>query len=282
MTVRLLHGHERSDDRARADDVPSVLAVSERYSVDELHAVASCSGRTGFPGVPVDDRPAAVATRARGRRPTPCSGRSSRAVSISATTHTPIAPHVSLFAVVLDPEVTCSVQRYRPGELSSRNGFVLEGLLVDETSPAPNVVELAASDARDFDRWLTDATGWSPAAALRTEVRQITRTAQKIRSLFGALAADVPTTLEDQRVVDAGRAVTYRRQRERGRRRRPRVDHDARHGLGVPQRVRPPRRLRAQRRGRHAPGHHRVRAHPRGPSIGRGPWSRSQRPDGAP
>ncbi len=130
---------------------------------------------------------------------------------ISPTTRAPVAPHVSLFAVVLDPEVTCSVQRYRPGDLSSRNGFVLQGLLVDETSPAPNVVELVATDARDFDRWLADATGWSPAAALRTEVRQITRTAQKIRSLFGALAADVPTTLEDQRVVDAGRAVTYRR-----------------------------------------------------------------------
>ena len=144
---------------------------------------------------------------------------------------------MSLFAVVLDPEVTCSVQRYRPGELSSRNGFLLEGLLVDETSPAPNVVELAASDAREFDRWLTDATGWSPAAALRTEVRQITRAAQKIRSLFGALAADVPTTLEDQRVVDAGRAVTYRR-------RGSAVDGvdlawitTARHGLGVPQRA---------------------------------------------
>ena len=130
---------------------------------------------------------------------------------ISATTRTPVAPHVSLFAVVLDPEITCSVQRYRPGELSSRNGFILEGLLIDETSPAPNVVELAASDARDFDRWLADATGWAPAATLRSEVRRITRTAQKIRSLFGALAAGVPTTLEDQRVVDAGRAVTYRR-----------------------------------------------------------------------
>ena len=210
MTVRLLHGHERSDDRARVDDVPSVLAVSERYSVDELHAVAKLSGRDGFPGVPVDTDP-------------PLSPRERAVVAdvvlrslvargvVSATTRAPIAPHVSLFAVVLDPEVTCSIQRYRPGELSSRNGFVLEGLLVDETSPSPDVVELAASEAGDFDRWLSDATGWAPAAALRAEVRQITRSAQKIRSLFGALAADVPTTLEDQRVVDAGRAVTYRR-----------------------------------------------------------------------
>ena len=56
MTVRLLHGHERSDDRARADDEPvRALTVSERYSVDELHAVARLSGRDGFPGVPVDD-----------------------------------------------------------------------------------------------------------------------------------------------------------------------------------------------------------------------------------
>ena len=214
MTVRLLHGHERSDDRARADDAPSALAVAERYSVDELHAVAGLSGRAAFPGVPVDverlsPRERAVVNDAVLR------SLAARGV-ISATTRAPVAPHVSLFAVVLDPEVTCSVQRYRPGDLSSRNGFVLQGLLVDETSPAPNVVELVATDARDFDRWLADATGWSPAAALRTEVRQITRTAQKIRSLFGALAADVPTTLEDQRVVDAGRSVTYRRSGRRG------------------------------------------------------------------
>jgi hypothetical protein len=211
VTVRLLHGHERSDDRTRADDdARSVLAVSERYSVDELHAVAKHSGREVFPGVPEESdrqlstRERAVVTDAVLRSLV------ARGV-ISATTHAPIAPHVSLFAVVLDPEVTCSIQRYRPGELSSRNGFVLQGLLVDETSPEPDVVQLAASDAHAFDTWLTEATGWSPAAALRTEVRQITRTAQKIRSLFGALAADVPTTLEDQRVVDAGRAVTYRR-----------------------------------------------------------------------
>jgi hypothetical protein len=212
VTVRLLHGHERSDDRARADGVPSVLAVSERYSVNELHAVAQLSGRDCFPGVPDDtDRPLSSRERAV---VTDAVLRSlvARGV-VSAATHTPMAPHVSMFAVVLDPEVTCSIQRYRPGELSSRNGFVLEGLLVDETSPEPNVVQLAASDARDFDAWLTDATGWAPAAALRAEVRQITRTAQKIRSLFSALAADVPTTLEDQRVVDAGRAVTYRRSR---------------------------------------------------------------------
>ena len=211
MAVRLLHGHERSDERARAEhDAPSALSVSERYSVDELHAVARLSGRDGFPGVPIDDdephssRERAVVNQVVLRSLV------ARGV-VSASTHTPIAPHVSLFAVALDPDVTCSVQRYRPGELSSRNGFLLEGLLVDETSPAANVVELAASDAREFDHWLTDATGWSPAAALRTEHRQIVRRAQKIRSLFGALAADVPTTLEDQRVVDAGRAVTYRR-----------------------------------------------------------------------
>jgi hypothetical protein len=190
---------------------PAVLAVSERYSVDELHAVGALQGRDGFPGVPVvDDRP-------------PLSPRERAAVNdavlrslvargvIDATTRTALAPHVSLFAVVLDPEVTCSVQRYRPGELSSRNGFLLEGLLVDELSPAPNVVELRASDANEFGLWLADATAWAPAAALRTEVRQITRTAQKLRSLFGALAADVPTTLEDQRVVDGGHVVTYRR-----------------------------------------------------------------------
>jgi len=211
VAVRLLHGHERSDERARAEhDAPSALSVSERYSVDELHAVARLSGRDGFPGVPIDDdeprssRERAVVNQVVLRSLV------ARGV-VSASTHTPIAPHVSLFAVALDPDVTCSVQRYRPGELSSRNGFLLEGLLVDETSPAANVVELAASDAREFDHWLTDATGWSPAAALRTEHRQIVRRAQKIRSLFGALAADVPTTLEDQRVVDAGRAVTYRR-----------------------------------------------------------------------
>jgi hypothetical protein len=211
VTVRLLHGHERSDERARVgDDAHSVLSISQRYSVDELHAVARLSGRDGFPGVPVDtDRPLSPRERAV---VTDAVLRSlvARGV-VNATTRSTVAPHVALFAVVLDPEVTCSVQRYRPGELSSRNGFLLQGLLVDETSPVPHVVELAASDVRDFDRWLVDATGWSPAAALRTEVRQIARTTQKIRSLFNALAADVPTTLEDQRVVDAGRVVTYRR-----------------------------------------------------------------------
>jgi len=211
VAVRLLHGHERSDERARAGhDAPSVLSVSERYSVDELHAVARLSGRDGFPGVPIDDEEPRSSRERAVVNQVVLRSLVARGV-VSAATHTPIAPHVTLFAVALDPDVTCSVQRYRPGELSSRNGFLLEGLLVDETSPAANVVELAASDAREFDHWLTDATGWSPAAALRTEHRQITRRAQKIRSLFGALAADVPTTLEDQRVVDAGRAVTYRR-----------------------------------------------------------------------
>jgi hypothetical protein len=211
VTVRVLHGHERSDARGRVDDdARSALTMADRYSVDELHAVARMSGRDSFPGVPVDDDPPRSSRERAVVTEVVLRSLVARGV-ISATTHTPIAPHVSLFAVALDPEVTCSVQRYRPGELSSRNGFLLEGLLVDETSPLPNVVELAASDARDFDRWLTNATGWSPAASLRAEVRQITRAAQKIRSLFGALAADVPTTLEDQRVVDAGRVVTYRR-----------------------------------------------------------------------
>jgi hypothetical protein len=212
VTVRLLHGHERTDEHARAGDGVAPIAVCERYSVDELHAVARASGRDGFPGVP-HDTAAVLSTREHAL----VHGAVVRSLVargvLSPATQSPVAPHVSLFAVVLDPEVTCSVQRYRPGELSSRNVFVLEGLLVDQTSPSPDVVELVARDARQFDRWLADATGWAPAAALRTDVRQITRTAHKIRTLFGALAADVPTTLEDQRVVDAGRVVTYRRSR---------------------------------------------------------------------
>jgi hypothetical protein len=211
VTVRLLHGHERSDDDTTAEhDAPSVLTVAERYSVDELHAVARVSGRDGFPGVPHDpDRPSSTRERAAVNDAVMRS-LVARGV-VDATSRAPVAPHVTLFAVVLDPEVTCSVQRYRRGELSSRNVFLLEGLLVDETSPGPDVVELAARDAREFDRWLADATGWSPAATMRTKGRQITREAHRIRTLFSALAADVPTTLEDQRVVDAGRAVTYRR-----------------------------------------------------------------------
>jgi hypothetical protein len=210
MTVRLLHGHERTDEHGRAHDAPSVLTVSERYSVDELHAVARVSGRDAFPGVPHDTGPMLSARELSIVHEAVVRSLVARGV-LAATTRTPVAPHVTLFAVVLDPEVTCSVQRYRPGELSSRNVFLLEGLLVDETSPSTDVVELAARDARQFDSWLADATGWAPAAAMRTEVRQITRSVHKIRTLFGALAADVPTTLEDQRVVDAGRVVTYRR-----------------------------------------------------------------------
>jgi hypothetical protein len=208
VTVRLLHGHERTDEHG--PDARTVLSVAERYSVDELHAIARVSGRDAFPGVPVDAGPM-LSTRERVFvNDAVLRSLVARGV-VGPSTHSPIAPHVSLFAVVLDPEVTCSVQRYRPGELSSRNVFVLEGLLVDETSPGPDVVELAARDSREFDAWLTDATGWAPAATMRTEVRQITRAAHKVRTIFGALAADVPTTLEDQRVVDAGRAVTYRR-----------------------------------------------------------------------
>jgi hypothetical protein len=211
VAVRLLHGHERGNEHAKvALDAPSVLTVSERYSVDELHAVARRSGREGFPGVPLDTQPSLSPRERASVDEALIRSLVARGV-ISAATRTPIAPHVTLFAVVLDPEVTCSVQRYRPGELSSRNVFLLEGLLVDETSPSTDVVELAARDAQQFDHWVADATGWAPAPTMLTEVRQITRRAHKIRSLFGALAADVPTTLEDQRVVDAGRVVTYRR-----------------------------------------------------------------------
>jgi hypothetical protein len=210
VTVRLLHGHERTDEHAKAErDAPSLVTVAERYSVDELHAIARSSGRDGFPGVPVDAPTGSPRERAM-VNDVVYRSLVARGV-VDASTHAPNPPHVALFAVVLDPEVTCSVQRYRPGELSSRNGFILQGLLVDQTSPSADVVELAGRDARDFDQWLADATAWAPVASMRTQVRQITRTTHKLRALFGALAADVPTTLEDQRVIDAGRAVTYRR-----------------------------------------------------------------------
>jgi len=188
----------------------ALVAVSERYSVDELHAVAARQGRTVFPGVPPDTDPPLSARERAAVTDAVVRSLVARGV-LDPVTRAPLPPHVSLFAVALDPEVTCSVQWYRPGDLSSRNGFVLEGLLVDETSPAAGVVELSAGDARAFGAWLAEATGWAPAASMRAELRQITRTAQKLRSLFAALAADVPTTLEDQRVVDAGRVVTYRR-----------------------------------------------------------------------
>ncbi len=207
--MRLLHGHERTDDASSVDDA-MLLATCERYSVDELHAVAGLRGRGAFPGVPWDDsRPRTDHERtivndalvrsliARG--------------VVDAETRAPRPPHVTLFTVALDAETTCSVQRYRPYEILSRNAFLLEGLLVDEHAPHPNVVELAASDARSFAGWLARATAWSPTAALRTEIRQISRTVQKIRNSFGAVAANVPTTLEDQRVLDAGRVVTHRR-----------------------------------------------------------------------
>ncbi|MGZ4676409.1 MAG: hypothetical protein ACXVJ7_02655 [Acidimicrobiia bacterium] len=204
--MRLLHGNERSGDRSHDASV----AVSERYSVDELRTVASLLGHSGFPGVPAELEPS--------RSPrvqatiTEVVVRSLVARSVlSAAAHTPTAPHGSLFAVAMEPDVTCSIQRFRPGDLSARNGFLAEGLLVEQTSPIPNIIELRACDDRDFGRWLAEATGWSATPRLRAELRQITRTAQKIRSIFNALGTDVPTTLDDQPVVDAGRVVTFRR-----------------------------------------------------------------------
>jgi hypothetical protein len=209
VTVRLLHGHERSGRAARAEDDAAVLAVGERYSVDELQAIAMLRGRNEFPGVPAELRLTAEHDRAV-VNDVVLRSLVARGV-VDARTRNPLAPHLTLFTVALDAPVTCSVQRHRPYEVGARNAFVLEGLLVDQHSPHPHVVELAACDARAFGAWLGQATGWSAAARMHTELRQIARSVQKLRNLFGALAAEVPTTLEDQQVIDAGRVVTYRR-----------------------------------------------------------------------
>lgn len=207
--MRLLQGHERSDRGAREMDETATLTVSERYSVDELHTIAMLHGRTEFPGVP---RELEVTSNRDRSTVNDAVLRSlvARGV-VDARTRRPLAPHLTLFTVAMQAPVTCSVQRHRPSEIAARNAFVLEGLLVDQHSPDPHVVELAAADAREFGGWLALATGWSPTARMRTELRQITRSVQKLRGLFGALAAEVPATLEDQPVVDAGRVVTYRR-----------------------------------------------------------------------
>ena len=166
---------------------------------------------TGFPGVPIDDRPPLSTARARGRH--------RRRAPVTRRTRgdrrdDPHADRAARLAVrgrprsrgdLLDPAVPTRravvAERLRPRGAARRRDVARSRTWCS----SPRATRATST------RGSTDATGWSPAAALRTEVRQITRTAQKIRSLFGALAADVPTTLEDQRVVDAGRAVTYRR-----------------------------------------------------------------------
>lgn len=210
VAVRLLQGH-RDDEGHRPDDAGVAgISTSERYSVDELTAIAGLRGVGGFPGVP----PSTGATQSPHEAAAVTAAVTRSLVArgvLDAESRTPLAPHSALFAVVFGPEVTCSVQRYTSGELLSSNAFVLEGLLVEESSPSRDVIVLTGRDADAFGVWLAETTDWSPAAAMRTRFHQISRSPQQIRSLYGALAAGVPTTLEDRRVLDAGRAVASRR-----------------------------------------------------------------------
>ncbi len=211
VAVRLLHGHDRYDEGLRPDDpADSAISTSERYSVDELTAIAALRGANGFPGVPPSADPALSPHEAAVVAAAVTRSLVARGV-LGTESRAPLPPHSALFAVVFGPEVTCSVQRYTAGDLVSSNAFVLEGLLVVESSPTRDVIVLTGRDADAFGVWLAETTGWSPAAAMRTGLHQISRSPQQIRSLYGALAAGVPTTLEDVRVVDAGRAVASRR-----------------------------------------------------------------------
>lgn len=212
--MRVLQGHERTAERRRPDaGVDPAATASHRYSVDELHAVARRVGRDTFPGVPPRDE-----SQLSRRERTLLNDAIVRSLVargvLGADGRSHLVPHSALFAATFSPEITCSVQRYIQGELQSRNAFLLAGLLVEQVSPSQDVIELRASDAAEFGGWLAQATNWSPMAAVRTELRQITRTRHHIRRTFDALAAAVPTTLEDQRVLDAGRVVTYRRSGE--------------------------------------------------------------------
>lgn len=206
MTVQVIQGRRGVDV---VDPVAADPAVAHRYSVDEMHAIARLHGRASFPGVPDDTEPLRSP-----REHTIVTDVIMRSLVARGVVHRDhritIAPFDLPIDVVLSPELTCSVQRYRPGTVSAHNGFIRYGLLVEQSSPSEGVIELATSDVRAFGAWLASATGWSPQPAMRAELRRIPRTVRALRGVFNHLAADEPARLDDDPVIDAGHVVISR------------------------------------------------------------------------
>lgn len=206
MTVQVVRGSRGIDV---VDPIAHDTAVAHRYSVDEMHAIARLHGRASFPGVPDDTEP--LRSPREHTIVTDVIMRSLMARGIVHRDHRiTIAPFDLPIDVVLAPELTCSVQRYRPGSVSAHNGFIRYGLLVEQSSPSEGVIELATTDVRSFGAWLAAATGWSPQPAMRAELRRIPRTVRALRGVFNHLAADESARLDDQPVIDAGHVVISR------------------------------------------------------------------------
>jgi hypothetical protein len=206
VTVHVVPGSRRIDGA-----VPSVdeAAIVHRYSVDELHAIARLHGRTGFPGVPDETEP--LRSPREHTIVTDVIMRSLVARGVIHADHRiTIAPFDLPIDVVLSPELTCSVQRYRHGAVAAHNAFIRYGLLVEQASPSDGVVELVTSDVRAFGNWLAAATGWSPQPEMRTELRRMPRTVRTLRGVFNQLAADDTARFDDEHVLDAGHVVISR------------------------------------------------------------------------
>ena len=185
------------------------IAVRHRYSVDEMHAIARIHGQVGFPGVPRDTEPGCSA-----HERTIVTDAVMRCLAARGVVHPDhpilVAPYDLPVDIILSPELSCSVQRFRKGRVSAHNGFIRYGFLVEQSSPSEGVIELATSDVREFGDWLAATTGWSPHAVMRIELRQVPSTARAVRDIFRKLASVEPATLDNLPVVDAGHVVISR------------------------------------------------------------------------
>ncbi|MGZ4676213.1 MAG: hypothetical protein ACXVJ7_02665 [Acidimicrobiia bacterium] len=207
MAVQAVQGRERVDATAVPPADPTT--ARHRYSVDELHALAHLHGRAAFPGVPDDSE--RLRTPREHTIVTDVVMRSLAARGVIHVDHRiPIAPYDLPIDVILTPELTCSVQRYRRNEVTAYNCFIRYGLLVEQSSPAEGVIELATRDVRDFGNWLAAATGWRAEPARRAELRQVPRTVRVLRGVFNHLATGEPASLNDHPVLDAGHVVISR------------------------------------------------------------------------
>jgi hypothetical protein len=207
VAVQVVAGGSRRIDLV--DPSGNGAVVTHRYSVDELHAIARTHGRATFPGVPDDTEP--LRSPREHMIVTDVIMRSLVARGVVHADHRiTLAPFDLPIDVVLSPELTCSVQRYRRGSVSGHNGFIRFGLLVEQSSPADGVIELATSDVRAFGTWLAAATGWSPQPAMRDELRRIPRTVRVLRSVFNHLVTNEAAQFDDQPVLDAGHVVMSR------------------------------------------------------------------------
>jgi len=203
VAVQVVPGSERDGEPL------DPIAVVHRYSVDEMHAIARLHGRPSFPGVPDENEP--LRSPREHTIVTDVIMRSLVARGVIHTDHRiPIAPYDLPIDVVLTPELTCSVQHYRRGDVRAHNGFIRYGLLVEQASPVDGVIELTTRDVREFGTWLATATEWAPEAGMRAELRQVPRTVRVARGIFNGLAGGGPATFDEQPVRDAGHVLISR------------------------------------------------------------------------